>query len=118
MSLIDDKRTHSNKVILAKDKATLILTRELVNKIHLTHHFTDSKVEWSGILKYKVTEGSLDDPANMVIIASDFLLMDIQSPTYTEYDFESDDSKMLDFIMDCSIDGSKYGHKLLSAPKQ
>jgi hypothetical protein len=110
MSLIDDKRTHSNKVILAKDKATLILTRELVNKIHLTHHFTDSKVEWSGILKYKVTEGSLDDPANMVIVASDFLLMDIQSPTYTEYDFESDDSKMLDFIMDCSIDGSKYGH--------
>ena len=91
-------------------KGKLKLTKELVNKLHLTHFLVDKDIEWSGVLKYKILSGSIDDVENLVIEAYDFLLMDIDSATATEYDFNSDDTTLVDYLLDCQLNGFKYGH--------
>ncbi len=65
------------------------------------------KVEWSGVLFYRV-EGTIKDPKNMKIILEEILLMDKGSSTYTEYAF---DSSVVEHIMDNEhLEDCKIGH--------
>lgn len=45
-----------------------------------------AKVEWSGVLYYKV-EGSIKDPANMVLTLEEILPLHKGTSGYTEYEF-------------------------------
>ena len=45
-----------------------------------------AKVEWSGVLYYK-TEGSIKDPANMVLTLEEILPLNKGTGSYTEYEF-------------------------------
>lgn len=111
MSLVNDNRKHSKTVITAANKAKLHLSRRLVDKVHATHAIVKEGTEWSGILKYKVISGNVENPETLEIECLDFLLMDIGSAAYTEYDFETSDSELIEFIMNTSLEGCKYGHK-------
>lgn len=66
-----------------------------------------AKVEWSGILFYSV-EGSIKDPANMVITLQDILPMHKGTSTFTEYTF---DERVIDHMMDNEhLEDCKMGH--------
>ena len=69
-----------------------------------------AKVEWSGILFYSV-EGSIKDPANMVITLQDILPMHKGTSTFTEYAF---DERVIDHMMDNEhLEDCKMGHRML-----
>lgn len=104
------KQPVRHKELTSDVKGKLKLSSDLVNKIHLIHYKVDKNTEWSGILKYKILEGSIEDPENLIILAEDLLLMDIGSSAYTEYDFDTSDEKVANFILDAQLNGSKYGH--------
>lgn len=60
------------------------------------------KVEWSGILLYKM-EGTIKDPQNCVAVLKDIIPMDKGTKTYTGYSFnetkrEASEDKMIDYF--------------------
>lgn len=66
-----------------------------------------SRVEWSGVLFYKI-EGSIKDPKNMVIILEDILPLDKGTQAYTEYTF---DERVVYYIMENEhLEECKIGH--------
>lgn len=66
-----------------------------------------AKVEWSGVLFYRV-EGSIQDPKNMKLILEDILPMHKGTSTYTEYSF---DERVIDHMMDNEyLEDCKMGH--------
>jgi len=66
-----------------------------------------AKVEWSGILFYSI-EGSIKDPANMVITLEDILPMHKGTSTFTEYSF---DERVVEHMMDNEhLEDCKIGH--------
>lgn len=52
-----------------------------------TLHSRIIDLEWSGIMHYKITKGSVEDLNNMVIEATNILPLDIGSAAYTEFKF-------------------------------
>ena len=67
------------------------------------------KVEWSGILFYKV-EGSIKDPENMKIILEDILPMHKGTKAYTEYSF---DERVIEYMMNNEhLEECRIGHKM------
>lgn len=57
----------------------------VLEKVHTLNSLI-SQVEWSGILLYSV-EGTIQNPAEMVITLQDIILMDKGTKSYTEYSF-------------------------------
>lgn len=70
--------------ITLKEKAKLIISKELLAQISYFHHKVGN-IEWSGILFYKILEGTIEEPSKLVIKADRFHFMDIGSPGYTEF---------------------------------
>jgi hypothetical protein len=67
-----------------------------------------NKEEWSGVLFYSV-EGSIRDPANMILTAEDVFLMDKGSSGYTNYSFN--DPKLAEYVMSDDYNMNwKIGH--------
>jgi hypothetical protein len=73
-------------------KGKVIITEQLQNQIDYFHQEI-GEVEWSGVLLYKIIEGSILEPEKLVVEAYDMYLMDIGSATYTEFDLEFDNIK-------------------------
>jgi hypothetical protein len=72
--------------VLIQNKGNIIVSDKVFNKIkYLCWKF--NKVEWSGITWLDIT-GTLEDPANLKIIVSDFTLLDIGTSGYTEFSFD------------------------------
>ena len=66
-----------------------------------------AKVEWSGILFYKV-EGSIQDPKNFKIILEDILPLNKGTQAYTEYSF---DERVIDHMEENEhLEECKMGH--------
>lgn len=66
-----------------------------------------SAVEWSGVLFYSI-EGSIKDPANMVIILQHILPLHKGTSGYTEYDF---DERVVEYMMENEqAEDWKIGH--------
>lgn len=64
-------------------------------------------VEWSGIIFYSI-EGTITDPANMVITLEDILPLNKGTKTYTEYIF---DERVVEYMMDNEhLEECKIGH--------
>lgn len=67
-------------------KGRLIIGQPLFSKIlYLCHQI--NKVEWSGVLFFKVAEGDMYDPKGLVVEAIDLHLMDIDSAAATEFEY-------------------------------
>lgn len=71
---------------------SLKLSENLLEQIRYLHEQV-GKIEWSGMLVYKILEGSIEDHKNMKLEATEVLPMDIGTSGYTEYEIspESDD---------------------------
>lgn len=87
-------------------KPTVIISNELQAQITFLHN-EFGNTEWSGFLLYKVVEGDLSAPENMIINAVGIFPCDVGSSTYTEYD-------PVDFVldMDDTYDFLTHGYKL------
>lgn len=92
--------------VVFKEKSTLILSKELLSQISYFHNKAQN-VEWSGLLFYKITKGSIADPKSLVLRAERMYLMDIGATTYTEF---SPDATIMDFYDSYPIcEEMKYG---------
>jgi hypothetical protein len=93
-----------------EEKATLRLSKKLIDTIALCHKKVKRDTEWSGVLIYDTVEGSVNDPENWVIEAEDMILMDIGTGSYTEYDFDPEDEYSYDTYCNAMMEGKKLGH--------
>lgn len=98
------------RTVVNKGSFKLILTEKLLNHVQYLHDEVSRNTEWSGILISKVTKGSIEDIKNLEIVAEDILLMDVGTSGYTEYEFDSSDSYMVNGMADAFMDGKKMGH--------
>lgn len=110
MSLNDDIKKRTRKVIQLPGVPRLILSPAIFSKIAIAHAEVKQNTEWSGVLIYDTVEGDYKDPENWVIKVEDFILMDIGSSAYTEYNFDSSDSYSFDTYSDAMVDGKRIGH--------
>jgi hypothetical protein len=54
------------------------------------YHKSNPGTEWSGVLFYKIIEGSIVNPADLVLYAESFYLMNIGTASYTSFDYSED----------------------------
>lgn len=99
--------TSKKKQVLLTQIPTLLISEKALNKIkHLVIEF--NPVEWSGITFLKV-EGSVEDAANLKLTLVDFVLLDIGTAGYTEFDASLPvmtrflENHVEEYIMDNSI---------------
>lgn len=76
-----------------KKKSKLIISKELLAQISYYHHKV-GKLEWSGLVFYKIESGDINKPEELVLKAERLYFMDIGSYSYTEF---SPDETILDF---------------------
>lgn len=90
------------KEIKCSEKGTLIISRRVFDIIAQMHIAALNK-EWSGILWYKIVQGSINDPATLVCKCVDITPMNIGSGAYTEFDYNLDDEYVM-AAMDKMVD--------------
>mgnify|MGYP003637359558 FL=1 len=110
MSLINDNKVHARTVVKIEQKAKLILSEQVIKKIDYLHQQVKRNTEWSGVLIYSTKEGSIADPSNWVLEASDIIPMDVGTGTYTEYEFSGDDDYAFDIYTEALMNDEKLGH--------
>lgn len=95
-----------DRVQLTDTKLNLVMPEKVYNQIqYLCREI--AKVEWSGILFYKV-EGSIQDPKNFKIILEDILPLNKGTQAYTEYSF---DERVIDHMEENEhLEECKMGH--------
>lgn len=71
----------------------IILSKNILNQINTCHSIV-GKEEWSGILLYKIKEGKLNNPDDLVIYCIGFYPMNVGNTGYTE--FHSDVESIID----------------------
>ena len=79
--------------VVFKEKATLIISKELLAQISFLHNKV-KEIEWSGLLFYKIINGDISNPKELVLRAERLHLMDIGTGAYTEF---KPDASILDF---------------------
>ena len=119
MSLKFNKKTHDEdrkfveKPISQKlsCKPRLILTDNLMNQISTAHKVVPKGLEWSGALIYRIEEGNIQKPEDIVIIAEDFFPGDIGSSAYTATDIADKMSEINEkySISDSQLEGQMNG---------
>lgn len=110
MSLKDDNRIHTRKVVDLKDKCKLFISNEILDKIKVLHDTVTKDTEWSAILVYESVTGDATEPETWEIKVIDVIPMDIGNATYTEYEIDASDSYAADIWMDALDKGYKIGH--------
>jgi len=97
------KNTKINTTKLKEKKlqgnAEVVLTDNIVDQIEFLHDKVGS-VEWSGVLVYKILEGSIEDHKNLVVEVQEILPMDVGTSSYTEYTIDPKDSYTFDNLFD------------------
>jgi hypothetical protein len=95
-----EQKTETKKESLERfelaNKPTLIITKELKNKIDFLHKKAGA-TEWSGELITR-EEGTITDLNDWKIIAEDIYLADIGSPGFTGYEIDKGSFKSSDII--------------------
>lgn len=80
-------------------ESSLILSQNLLDQIDHLHEIVGA-VEWSGVLVYKILEGSIEDHESLVIEALEILPMDVGTSGYTEYELDSSDEYTFNNLCD------------------
>lgn len=109
MSLATCNKKHSRTLMEFKEKGKLLIPSSVIQKIHYLHHHIDN-AEWSAVLIYEVVEGTPEIPSSLVLRVKDFILMDIGTGSYTEYDMTPEDGYSFDKYTDALMAGNKLGH--------
>lgn len=94
----------------------LIITEDLQKTINYLHSKVGS-TEWSGILFYKLTKGSIKDLKNLEFTAEFLYPMNIGSHAYTEFDYNEDVINAYDIYenaLECSS-GLVHSHHTMPA---
>lgn len=86
-------------ILELSSKPKLIISKELQSRITYLHSKV-GKLEWSGVLFYKIVSGDIKDPDNFILKAENIFLKDIGNAAYTEYGFDENDLDMFDEIED------------------
>lgn len=110
MSLVNDNRVHSRTEAKLKDKATLFISNDIIDKIDHLHREVTKGTEWSAILIYDTKEGDINDPKNWVLEVKDIIPMDVGNATYTEYNITGEDTYAFSRWSDALMEGKKMGH--------
>ncbi len=93
--------------LVLDNKPKVIVSQYLKSQIDYFHKEVGN-VEWSGVLHYKITKGSILEPANLEIRAENVYLMDIGTSSYTEYEMNED---IIDFYDKYpEVENMKKGH--------
>lgn len=81
--------------VLLKKRAKVIITKELQAQITLMHSQCPTNKEWSGLMVYKVTKGTIpeflkDEAAPLEMTCEKFFLMDFGDSTFTSFEGSED----------------------------
>lgn len=95
--------------IITKYNPKILLSKEFVERVDYLHDQIGD-IEWSAILLYANKEGTIDTPEKWVIEIKDFILMNIGSSAYTEYDFTAEDDYAAEKWQEHLLAGGKLGH--------
>lgn len=85
------------KEIKGADKPKLIISKQVCADINKLHETVDN-IEWSGILFFKVLEGSIESPSEMVMRADYIYPMDIGTSGWTEFNYGSEYLEAFDLL--------------------
>lgn len=88
MSLDNDNSKRVFKELEANFKVPLVLSERVLSEINYLHS-SIGPTEWSGILVFSETKGSIDDLENLELRAEGIYPMDIGSSSYTEFDYDA-----------------------------
>jgi hypothetical protein len=72
--------------IVAKHKVEVLITPGLSSQISLLHNQCPTGTEWSGLLAYKITKGSVDDLENLEIRCEACFPMNFGDATFTSFE--------------------------------
>lgn len=72
--------------IVAQNKAEVLITPGLASQISLLHNQCPANTEWSGLLVYKITKGSVDSPETLEIRCEACFPMDFGDATFTSFE--------------------------------
>jgi len=76
--------------IKSNQKANLVITKNLASQIEVLHSQCPENKEWSGLLVYKILEGSIENPNNLKISCENLFLMDFGDATFTSFEAGDD----------------------------
>lgn len=96
--------------VTTKFKPTVILSEAFLQKVSFLHKNVEKNTEWSAILLYTNSQGTIDDAEKWVMTVEDCILMDVGTSAYTEYDMEAGDEHATERWMDHLEAGGKIGH--------
>ena len=74
------------KEVLSSTRPKLIISKNLSACINMLHGNV-KRAEWSGILFYKIIEGSVENPESLVVLADYVYPMDVGTTGWTEFNF-------------------------------
>lgn len=80
----------STKEVVAKYSAKVTMSKELIAQIGALHFVCPKKTEWSGLLIWEITKGSIEDLQNLEIIAHAVYPMDFGDATFTSFEGNDD----------------------------
>ena len=111
MSTVNKKVVSTYTEVKLEGQGKLQLTKNLLDQIDHLHDVVGG-IEWSGILVFKILEGSIEDHKNLVIEVDEILPMDVGTSGYTEYEIspESDDYTFDNVSRVMMDDDLKIGH--------
>ena len=99
MSLVDRKVESRLIEKSLTGNSKLVLTDNIMDQIDYLHKIVGN-VEWSGVLVYKVTKGSIEDYKNLEVEVLEILPMDVGTSGYTEYTLDSKDDYTFNNLCD------------------
>ena len=82
--------------IMSDEKATVIITPQVASQISCLHNQCPKNKEWSGLLIYRITEGSIEDRKNLKIQTEAIFPMNFGSETFTEFEGNLDMLSMIE----------------------
>ena len=87
MSLDNDNSKRVFKELEADFTIPLVISENVLSQITYLHHFVGTK-EWSGLLIFSETAGSIEELHKLELRAEAVYPMDIGNSTYTEFDYD------------------------------
>jgi hypothetical protein len=106
----NEVKAPSYPIILSNKKGKLFLSKDLMKQINTLHQHVGAK-EWSGPVLYSIINGDINNPEGLEIEAHGMYPMDIGTPGYTEYDFNTDATMdMHDYYPEIIEKGWRTGH--------
>lgn len=93
--MLNDTKIVKKEVYNIGTIGKLIITEDVQKAIDQLHSMVGA-IEWSGMLFYKLIQGNIQNPKDLVFQTVFLYPMDIGSHTYTEFDYNEEALKAFD----------------------